>query len=109
MASGVDSAIATAARLDEIGFPEFTTKLVTDVFDALIASNLQQQKAYIELLQATAKSLKDFINDTRDDIGAPEIKWVNPLFFSDGRLLISLTKENSCLMNLKLMNITPAP
>ena len=73
MANGVDSAINTAARLDEIGFPEFTTKLVSDVFDSLIAANLRQQAAYIELLQATAKSLKVFINDTKDDIGAPEI------------------------------------
>jgi hypothetical protein len=73
MANGVDSAIATATRLEEIGFPEFTTKLVSDVFDSLIAANLRQQEAYIELLQATAKSLKDFINDTKDDIGPEEL------------------------------------
>ena len=73
MASGVDSAIATASRLDEIDFPEFTTKLISDVFDALIAANIRQQEAYIELLQATGKTLQAFINDTKDDIGAPEI------------------------------------
>jgi hypothetical protein len=73
MADGVQQAIATAARLDEIEFPEFTTKLVSDVFDALIAANIRQQEAFIELLAATTKQLKDYINDTKDDIGAPEI------------------------------------
>lgn len=65
---GVDDAINTAARLEDIGFPEFTTKLVSDVFDTLIASNIRQQEAYVELLEATSESLSDFINKTRDDI-----------------------------------------
>lgn len=73
MANGVQDAIRTAANLDEIGFPEFTTKLVSDVFDALIAANIRQQEAFVELLAATTKELKDYINDTKDDIGAPEI------------------------------------
>jgi hypothetical protein len=54
--------------LAEIGFPEFTAKLVTDVFDALISANIRQTHAYIELLQAVSKSLTDYINDTKDDI-----------------------------------------
>lgn len=73
MADGVDAAIQTAARLEEIGFPEFTTKLVSDVFDSLIAANIRQQEAYVELLQATSKSLSQFINDTKDDIGPEEL------------------------------------
>jgi hypothetical protein len=73
MPNGVDSAIQTATRLDEIGFPEFTTKLVSDVFDSLIAANIRQQEAYVELLQATAKTLSAYINDTKDDIGPEEI------------------------------------
>lgn len=62
-----------ASRLEEIGFPEFTTKLVSDTFDALIAANIRQQQAYIELLTATSKSLTAFINDTKDDITPAEI------------------------------------
>lgn len=68
-----DDAVGYASRLNEIGFPEFTTKLVSDVFDALITADLRQQQAFIELVEATAKSLTTFINDTKDDIGAAEI------------------------------------
>ncbi len=50
-----------------------TTKLVDDMFDTLIASNLRQHEAYVELLQATAKKLSAYINDSKDDIGASEI------------------------------------
>ncbi len=42
MANGTSAAVTEAARLDEIGFPEFTCKLVTDVFDALVSANIRQ-------------------------------------------------------------------
>jgi len=66
-------AVNQASRLSEIGFPEFTTKLVTDVFDALVSANIRQTEAYIELLQKVSKSLTEFIKDTKDDIGGDEI------------------------------------
>jgi hypothetical protein len=59
---------AVNSPLNEIGFPEFTTKLVTDVFNALISANITQTQAYIELLQAVSKSLAEYVNDTKDDI-----------------------------------------
>lgn len=68
MAEGTSVAVTEATRLGEIGFPEFTAKLVTDVFDALVAANLRQTEAYQELLAATAKTLSSYLNDTRDDI-----------------------------------------
>jgi len=73
MSNGTSTAVTEATRLSEIGFPEFTTKLVTDVFDALIAANIRQTQAYVELLREVSKSLKDFINDTKDDIGPEEL------------------------------------
>lgn len=69
----VNDALAAASRLEDVKFPEFTCKLVTDTFDALMAANIRQQEAYIELLQATSKSLTVYINDTRDDVGPTEI------------------------------------
>ncbi len=69
----VGEAVTQATRLNEIGFPEFTTKLITDVFDALVSSNLRQTEAYIELLKETSKSLTEFINDTKDDISGEMI------------------------------------
>jgi len=73
MSNGTSAAVTEATRLSEIGFPEFTTKLVTDVFDALIAANIRQTQAYVELLREISKSLKEFINDTKDDIGPQEL------------------------------------
>lgn len=69
----VNDALAAASRLEDVQFPEFTCKLVTDTFDALIAANIRQQQAFVELLQATSKSLSAYINDTKDDIGPTEI------------------------------------
>ena len=66
-------AIDKAARIGEIGFPEFTAKLVTDVFDALVAANIRQTEAYIELVNDVANGLSAYINKTRDDIGGEEI------------------------------------
>jgi hypothetical protein len=73
MANGTELAITQAARLNEIGFPEFTAKLITDTFDALVAANIRQTEAYIELVQQVSKTLTQYINDTRDDISGEEL------------------------------------
>ena len=73
MPNGTSAAVTEAARLDEIGFPEFTAKLITDTFDALVSANLRQTEAYIELVQCVAKSLIEFIKDTKDDISGEEL------------------------------------
>ncbi len=73
MASGTSVAVSEATRLGEIKFPEFTAKLVTDVFDALIAANIRQTEAYVELLKAVSKSLSEYVNDTKDDISGDMI------------------------------------
>ncbi len=64
---------AVNSPLNEIGFPEFTAKLITDIFNALISANVTQTQAYVELLQAVSKSLADYINDTKDDINGDMI------------------------------------
>lgn len=66
-------AVGAKSPLGEIRFPEFTAKLITDVFDALISANIRQTEAYVELLQAVSKSLADYINDTKDDISGEMI------------------------------------
>ena len=66
-------AVTIAKDLSKIGFPEFTSKLVTDVFDAMISANLRQIAAYAELVSVVARGLTDFINDTKDDITGEEI------------------------------------
>lgn len=65
--------VAAKSPLSEIRFPEFTAKLITDTFNALIAANIQQTQAYVELLKDVSKSLTDYINDTKDDISGEMI------------------------------------
>jgi hypothetical protein len=67
------TAVSQATRLNEIGFPEFTAKLITDTFDALIAANIRQTEAYTALVKATAGDLKTYINETKDDISGDMI------------------------------------
>jgi len=66
-------AVDQASRLSEIGFPEFTAKLVTDVFDALVSANMRQTDAYLSLIKEVGKTVSQYINDTKDDIGGDEI------------------------------------
>jgi hypothetical protein len=68
-----DGMVGQTTRLNQIGFPEFTTKLITDVFDALIVSNLRQMEAFAELLAAVGKELNEYIADTEDDIDGGDI------------------------------------
>jgi hypothetical protein len=73
MANGSEQAIDNATRLSEIGFPEFTAQLITDTFNAITASYIDQMAQYMNVVQAAGQTLQDFINNTRDDIGADEI------------------------------------
>jgi hypothetical protein len=42
MANGATQAVENATRLSEIGFPEFTAQLITDTFNAITSSYLNQ-------------------------------------------------------------------
>ncbi len=64
---------ANDTPLNEIGFAEFTSKLITDVFYALVSANVTQTKSYLELLQSVSKSLTVFINETHDEIGGAQL------------------------------------
>lgn len=73
MASTISVAVDQATRLSDIQFPEFTAKLITDTFDALISANLRQTESYVQLVEAVSKDLTTYINDTKDDISGAEI------------------------------------
>ena len=71
--SSSGEAVDLATNLQKIGFPEFTCKLVTDVFDAMISANLRQISAYAELFSDVSKGLSTFINETKDDINGSDV------------------------------------
>ena len=73
MANGATQAVENATRLSEIGFPEFTAKLITDTFNAITSSYLDQTAQYIGVMQAVSRRLQAYINNTVDDISADEI------------------------------------
>jgi len=48
------------SRIDEVNYPEFTSKLISDTFDAIVASMIRQQEAYADLVEKIAMTLEDF-------------------------------------------------
>lgn len=105
MANGGAYAIDNAARVSEIGFPEFTSKLVTDVFDALIGANIRQTAAYISLVKSVAQSLAAFIAATEANLGDAEVDGLLAPF-PDVKLSGSLTQAKADAVNARLE--TPA-
>jgi len=73
MPNGTSTAVTEATRLNEIGFPEFTAKLVKDVFDALLAATLRQMEAYSELVAATAKTLQEYVAENKQLVSGEEV------------------------------------
>lgn len=69
-----NSTIETAVRFGEIPFAEFTKQLITDTFDALTRSNIEQMEAYTTFVQALSQDLTTYINNTRNDISLDELK-----------------------------------
>jgi hypothetical protein len=73
MPNGTSTAVTEATRLTDIGFPEFTAKLVKDVFDALLAATLRQMEAYSELVAATAKTLQEYVAENKHLVSGEEV------------------------------------
>ena len=96
MPNGAAQAVDNATRLSEIEFPEFTAKLITDTFNAITGSYLEQTTQYITLVKAVSASLQDYITNTVDDISADEI----------GSFLISLGALNNNALNFLLGDST---
>lgn len=69
----IANAIKSSPPVEKIGFTEFTTKLVLDIFEALIKSNVNQIKAYADLNESVMKGVEEFIKNTKDSISDKEI------------------------------------
>lgn len=74
-------AVDEASRLDEIGFPEFTSKLISDTFSAIVSSMIDQQEAYADLVEKVAMSIEDFETEavTSQDVD----RWLAQQFPAD--------------------------
>jgi hypothetical protein len=108
--AGTSVAVEQAKLLNEIGFPEFTAKLINDVFDALVSANLRQTESYIELLQAVSKTLTTYLNDTKDDITGEDILQFLVDVFPDPADAANptLIKENTVLTSAQATTLNDA-
>jgi len=96
------TAVNIATKLNEIGFPEFTAKLITDTFDALIAANIRQTEAYTELVKATSQDITTFINETKDDIsGEMILQYLSGIISDPAKVAVNkkLTTEEAKALN----------
>jgi hypothetical protein len=58
-----DQALAAATQLQKIGFVEFTTRLVRDVYRAIVEASIDQLKAYADFVNTVAKTLEEYQNE----------------------------------------------
>lgn len=65
--SSSSQSVDNATRLQDLGFAEFTAKLISDVFDAVVSSNIRQQEAYAELLERVSGSIQEFEQEAVSD------------------------------------------
>ena len=98
MANGATEAVENATRLSEIGFPEFTAKLITDTFDAITTAYINQMAQYGNLVQAVSQTLQDFINNTVEDVSSDDIN----------AFLVALGGLNDAALNFLLGDSTAA-
>jgi hypothetical protein len=54
--------------LPDIGFAEFTTQLINDVFDGLVSQNIRQVQSYLELVEGLAATDKSYVESAYSDI-----------------------------------------
>jgi hypothetical protein len=120
MPDNVQNAVATLGAVNNINFVEFTSGLVTGVFNSVVSSSITQMNAYAELLASVSKSLADFMNDEigsdrnaatlvviRDDLGLNVPTGTNPdVAFSDAQLPILTSAFNGIKVNGKIFTET---
>lgn len=58
--AAIDEGMEALQKATELPFPEFTAKLVTSTFDAVIGATIHQMDAYADLVASLAKTLKEF-------------------------------------------------
>jgi hypothetical protein len=66
-------AVDAAARFGEIPFVEFTTELISGVFNGLVEQHVQQMQAYGDLVQVLSQSISAYINNTQGNVTFEEI------------------------------------
>ncbi len=66
-------AIDTAARFGDIPFVEFSTDLVTGIFNSLVEAHILQMEEYADFVNSLTQDLSDYINNTSDGVTFEDI------------------------------------
>lgn len=61
MPTAVERAMGALTRINDIGFPEFTAKLVNDTVDSVVGATIRQLKSYAELVAEVGQGLQAFV------------------------------------------------
>jgi hypothetical protein len=73
--------IHVAKQVKDIGFTEFTAQLIKGTFDTIVATTIEQMKAYAELVKNLAKTLADF---RAENVSEAEVQAFLVARFPDG-------------------------
>lgn len=103
-------AIDNATRLNEIGFGEFTSELIKEVFTALLDAEMTQMEAYQEMVKVISQDLTTYINNTVNDVPLGDIEdFISALNLPDAQDTENLiTAVNSAYEHMTTAN-PPAP
>jgi len=62
-----EGAAVAGLLLNQVKFPTFVASLIEGVFHAIVRSSMEQMEAYTKMIEAVAKSLKQFTDDNVSD------------------------------------------
>lgn len=120
---GSQQAVDEASQLGDIGFPEFTAKLVNDTFNAMVSSMIHQEQSYADLLEKVAMTLDDFAAEAvqesdiltwiSEHIGKhggtdPVSAYKNEKEFSQDQVGDLITSAQETVSNDKIQNFLPS-
>jgi|GEM_PF-1853588 len=69
---GIDKGLNAITKLESIGFVEFTTHLVRDVYRTIVEASMDQLKAYAEFVSAVPKTAADYETEVLGNATAQE-------------------------------------
>jgi len=85
-------AVDQAERLDQIGFPEFTSKLVSDTFNSVVSAMIHQEQTYADIVKKVAMTEEEFAQNA---VGAKQVDdWLAKNFPGDGKHATTVRKGN---------------
>ncbi len=67
------SEMERATEAGDVGFAEFTAELINSVFDAVIASDIEQIDSYLKLVKTLTKELSSYISETEGEVSNADI------------------------------------